>query len=230
MLKNKVGEYNKNKALIPQPASTLEIRPLLLISLGFEGFLALAYVLNEYLEDRLYWPRFPTIRELVFGALLALLLFVFNAVLIRVSYYRKEALKANSTEGANLALGWQSITDFVDEYIFPLASRLNIWSALLIALAAGIGEELFFRGLLQPKIGIIAASFLFSLTHFVFELRKYWLLVVLYFLIGLLFGLIYELFDSLWVPVIFHVLYDFCALLYFRFIFPAVHERVRAPV
>lgn len=46
-------------------------------------------------------------------------------------------------------------------------SRLNLagWNPLWIALAAGIGEELLFRGALQPVIGIVLSSLLFVLAH-----------------------------------------------------------------
>ncbi len=39
--------------------------------------------------------------------------------------------------------------------------------ALLLALASGMGEELFFRGALQPRVGWVAASLLFGAVHFV---------------------------------------------------------------
>lgn len=46
-------------------------------------------------------------------------------------------------------------------------ARLNLrgWNPLWIALAAGIGEELLFRGALQPLIGVWATSALFVLAH-----------------------------------------------------------------
>ena len=46
-------------------------------------------------------------------------------------------------------------------------SRLNLagWNPLWIAAAAGIGEELLFRGALQPIIGIWLSSVLFLLAH-----------------------------------------------------------------
>jgi membrane protease YdiL (CAAX protease family) len=46
-------------------------------------------------------------------------------------------------------------------------SRLDLadWNPLWIALAAGIGEELLFRGALQPIIGIWFSSALFVLAH-----------------------------------------------------------------
>ncbi len=50
----------------------------------------------------------------------------------------------------------------VDSY-----SRLDLsgWRPLWIALAAGLGEELLFRGALQPHLGIWLTSALFALAH-----------------------------------------------------------------
>lgn len=37
--------------------------------------------------------------------------------------------------------------------------------ALLLALASGLAEEAFFRGALQPRVGLVPASLLFGLAH-----------------------------------------------------------------
>ena len=39
--------------------------------------------------------------------------------------------------------------------------------AILLALASSLGEELFFRGALQPRVGWAVASLLFGVVHFV---------------------------------------------------------------
>ena len=44
---------------------------------------------------------------------------------------------------------------------------LSVPNALLLALASGLGEELFFRGALQPRVGWLASSLLFGAVHFV---------------------------------------------------------------
>ena len=38
---------------------------------------------------------------------------------------------------------------------------------LLLAMASGLGEELLFRGALQPRVGLVWASLLFGCVHFV---------------------------------------------------------------
>jgi membrane protease YdiL (CAAX protease family) len=82
---------------------------------------------------------------------------------------------------------------------------------VFIALFAGVGEELFFRGILQrmfirmtknPWIGIILTAVIFSGIHFQF----YGFFPRL--LLGILLGAIYWYSGSLWVAILVHFLYD----------------------
>jgi membrane protease YdiL (CAAX protease family) len=47
-----------------------------------------------------------------------------------------------------------------------LLGDLRLRDCVLLALASGVAEEAFFRGALQPRIGLVAASLLFGLAHF----------------------------------------------------------------
>ncbi len=87
----------------------------------------------------------------------------------------------------------------------------------LIAMLAGLAEELLFRGVVQvalarvlPEGGaLVVASAAFGLAHFVTPTYA-----VLAAVAGLYLGALYLLQGSLLVPVIAHALYDFLALLY----------------
>jgi CAAX protease family protein len=59
------------------------------------------------------------------------------------------------------------------------------FSALLFGLSAGIGEELVFRGLLQPRFGIIFTALLFTVTHVQYGIT---FIILGIFGIGLLLG------------------------------------------
>jgi membrane protease YdiL (CAAX protease family) len=61
------------------------------------------------------------------------------------------------------ALGWAT-TD-VSAFSGLLAGVTNPLGAILIGVTAGIGEEMAFRGLLQPRIGLIFANLLFTSVH-----------------------------------------------------------------
>ena len=48
-----------------------------------------------------------------------------------------------------------------------LLGRLRTGEIVFLALASGIGEEAFFRGALQPQVGLVWASLVFGLAHLV---------------------------------------------------------------
>lgn len=82
----------------------------------------------------------------------------------------------------------------------------------LISLLAGIAEEMLFRGIIQTAIGIIGASILFGLAHFI--TRAYVLMAIL---MGLYLGFFFEITGNLFIPIQIHVFYDFGALIYLKY-------------
>ena len=95
-----------------------------------------------------------------------------------------------------------------------------IKNLIFVSLFAGIGEELFFRGILQrifirltksPWLGIIVTAAIFSGIHFQF----YGFFPR--FLLGVLLGAIYWYSGSLWVAMLCHFLYDAIVIVYLYF-------------
>ena len=58
---------------------------------------------------------------------------------------------------------------------------------VLLAAAAGLGEELFFRGALQPIFGIVPTSLIFAISHVQYGLSPATLTV---FLLSIVLGII----------------------------------------
>ncbi len=87
----------------------------------------------------------------------------------------------------------------------PIIDELSPTDILFLALASGIAEELFFRGAMQPVFGLLVTSLIFGAVHSgpkpVFLWWSAWA-----FVMGLLFGGIFELTGVLWGPVLGHVL------------------------
>ncbi len=84
------------------------------------------------------------------------------------------------------------------------------WPAAIgLALAAGIGEEIVFRGILQKKVGLWGQAVLFGIAHASYGTA---LQVVLPFALGVFFGYLIRRGNSLWVPITTHVLFDLVAL------------------
>jgi hypothetical protein len=87
----------------------------------------------------------------------------------------------------------------------------------LVALLAGVGEELLFRGVIQsissqwttPLAGLIITSLLFGAAHALTKL--YFFLATA---IGLCFGALVMQYNDLVAPMVAHSLYDFFALSY----------------
>ena len=81
------------------------------------------------------------------------------------------ALVAAALAAANLALlerpsgGWRPMRTAVDEVLIPTFVGLSRWQVVILSVAAGVGEELFFRGFLQPLAGVVAAALAFGAAH-----------------------------------------------------------------
>jgi len=86
------------------------------------------------------------------------------------------------------------------EIIAPLSST----EITVLALASGFGEELFFRGALQPVLGLVLTSLIFGALH-VGPKKVFFAWTSWAFAMGLLFGSIFELTGVLWGPVLAHV-------------------------
>jgi membrane protease YdiL (CAAX protease family) len=110
------------------------------------------------------------------------------------------------------------ITDLEEEAARTIRLMLSghsvsslLLNLIFIAVFAGVGEELFFRGILQRMftrafrnhwVGIIIAALAFSFIHFQF------FGFVPRFLLGVLLGAIYWYSGSLWPAILAHFFYD----------------------
>jgi len=103
---------------------------------------------------------------------------------------------------------------FFDDEIFPLVRKAAGLEIVVVAAAAGFSEELLFRGLLMPRMGLVASSVLFGVLHGPHE--KLWPLALWATFAGLGFGVVYRETGNLAIPVLVHALYDGLALFYIR--------------
>jgi len=81
----------------------------------------------------------------------------------------------------------------------------NVGDWLLLALAAGIGEEILFRGALQPVLGIGVTSLLFAVVHTQYGLS---IATVLIFVVGYILGIIRRE-QNTTVAILLHAAYNF---------------------
>ena len=93
----------------------------------------------------------------------------------------------------------RALADELSALLGPLSGR----RALVFALASGLAEEAFFRGALQPRVGLLAATLLFAAAHYVPRAGlRVWSLFAL--AAGALFGALFEMTGDLLAPALAH--------------------------
>lgn len=97
----------------------------------------------------------------------------------------------------------------------PVARQLSSGSIAILAVLSAVGEELFFRGLLQPLIGMWAQALIFGFLH---QLpgRSRWIWAAWAGIVGLLLGAIFELTGSLLGPIAAHAMVNGLNLSYLK--------------
>jgi hypothetical protein len=93
-----------------------------------------------------------------------------------------------------------------------------------MALASGIGEELLFRGLLVPIVGVTLSALAFGFLHQVRGTAR-WVWASWAFGMGILFGLAFVITGSLVGPIVAHVAINFANLRFIRDTEPGGYSR-----
>lgn len=96
-----------------------------------------------------------------------------------------------------------------------LVDRMGVSDLILISVLSGVGEEMFFRGAVQPEFGLAVAAVTFGLVHIGPD-RRYLLWTVWAILAGFLFGFLYEFSGGLLAPVVAHSLHNAATFLLWR--------------
>ncbi len=99
-------------------------------------------------------------------------------------------------------MGWPKTDAKAFEDLFKFA--LNSSGAIAIGITAGVCEELAFRGLLQPRIGLLFSNLLFAAVH---AFQYHWDALFIVFIIGLVCGIVRKRFNTT-ASIVVHGLYD----------------------
>ncbi len=128
------------------------------------------------------------------------------------------------------AMGWvrklplrsiQELNRFAEQNLYEIFAPFSKAQLIVLAMTAGVGEELLFRGwlqaaitgptnsgaVIQPLLGILAASMIFGLAHPI--TRTY---AVIAAGMGFILGSIYWLSGNLLAAIIAHAVYDAIAI------------------
>lgn len=132
--------------------------------------------------------------------------------------------------GAAIVLGTRmSVTRFswareLHRELRPIARGISAIGIVALAVSSALGEELLFRGLLQPWLGLIPQALLFGVLHQV-RGRSRWVWASWATVVGLALGAIFELSGSLLGPIAAHALINGLNLHFLRSYDPEHHRR-----
>lgn len=100
----------------------------------------------------------------------------------------------------------------LNERIFKNRKFIHIaWIAAFVA----ISEELLFRGIIQTKVGLVAASIIFAIIHYRYLFN--WYLFTNIVILSFFIGYIYQWTNNLAVTIFMHFTIDFLLGLYIKY-------------
>jgi membrane protease YdiL (CAAX protease family) len=97
----------------------------------------------------------------------------------------------------------------------PVAQDLTMGQIFLLAGLSSLGEEVLFRGLMTPTLGVIGSSVLFGLLHQVRGPSR-WVWIIWAMAVGLALGTIFAATGSLVGPLLAHAVVNAVNLGYLR--------------
>jgi membrane protease YdiL (CAAX protease family) len=112
--------------------------------------------------------------------------------------------------GLVVALGGEKALPQQPPALIPFLAGLPLVLRLMISLSAGVVEELFFRGFLQPRIGIALSSLLFVFAHFSYGQP---LMLVGIATLSLIYAFLVRWRQTIWPAIAAHALFDGVQLL-----------------
>jgi membrane protease YdiL (CAAX protease family) len=181
----------------PDEVSSFDVGPI--VAQGV-FFVALAFVAVGYHVDRTWQQaarRLGLVRPTLVGVGLALVAVFLGFVTSGLASALTRATNEKYAEEINRSL--EVMTTSSPSYI----------AAPLIGLSAGVGEELLFRGALQPRYGIILTSVLFALLHSQYGFS---FITLGTFLLGCIFGILAKRYGTTH-SIIAHALYNTIAVI-----------------
>lgn len=95
-----------------------------------------------------------------------------------------------------------------DRFSYEFVGIPFLLGAVLVSMAAGVGEEVLFRGTLQPRLGIGLSAALFAVLHVQYQVPG----MLMIFAVGVALGLLKQRMSTTF-TVIVHVVYDLGAFL-----------------
>lgn len=103
------------------------------------------------------------------------------------------------------SLGGEGLVPTEAPPLVPWLAGLPLLLRLGLSLSAGVAEEVFFRGFLQPRTGVVLSSALFVLAHLSYE-QPFMLIGVLF--LSVVFAALVLWRQNIWAAIIAHATFD----------------------
>ena len=163
--------------------------PLSLV-IGFYGVLAVAAVFWDWLRDGpsrlLCTTDLDVLRDVGLGIGLAVPVILASRLLDRTFRWARE----------------------LSQRLHAMLGRLSQAEIVTYSVSSGVAEEMFFRGAMQPTLGLVVTSILFGLCHGLLD-KQFVAWTVFAIVLGFLLGLLFRHTGSLLGPVVAHFTINF---------------------
>lgn len=174
---------------------------LLIMTALAEGVVLIAAILTSYIFGIKLFPLTRSIfHDIAIGTL--------GASIPLALFISMLSEKANKTP----LLG--SLKKTIINDVRVIFSNCKLIDLCIISVFAGVAEELLFRGVIQVKVGIIGASIIFGLLHFITP--AYCIIATI---MGFYLGFLFQYYESILIPIQLHFVYDLVALIYLRYFY-----------
>lgn len=175
--------------------------PVLLGDVLLSGVMAVAFaVMGAGLGVRRTWRE--TLERLGLGA------FDTRSVLVGVSGAVGMLAFLSLAAGLWFTLAPENFEAYGSAAEILFSGFASVPAAVVVAVSTALGEELLFRGALQPRLGLLPTSLLFAVLHVQYTLSPAWLII---FVVGLSLGLL-RLWRNTTAAVVAHFVYNFALL------------------
>ena len=151
-----------------------------------------------YFSDRNFWDLFTIARDQILSTSLFLSMGIFFGLVVI----------------------WMSELPFFEKSLSNYKRlldnfKITIWRAIYLSVCAGVGEEIFFRGAVQPLLGITLTAVFFVAIHGYFSLKDWKVSFFALLLTGFIMVLGWAAKElSLWHAIAGHFSYDLVLLIY----------------
>lgn len=172
-----------------------------LLSLFFP-FFAFSWMINKGISPKEMLKRLGLSRDRLSSKMIAIGIIIFFALFALEIMVNLVSSITNTTINTNVNL---------------VLGSAPLWFFIFTSVIAPINEEIFFRGFLVPRIGIVVSAVIFGLLHASYN-STFGVEIIAAIIFGLIAGYVFKKSNSLYPSIVAHILLNTLAVLAFAVI------------